>query len=134
VNIGEVAHLFDNWMLHYSPQCLAQKPFFLVDSLSETSRGGREPIEKCLLKNGRLIEPFMLLLVPNLDSLLLFFWRLEFPSRSLSTVICDGILLLTFDSSLPNSFTVHCSPWTHTGQGGSYFSVSAVKLSRQSAW
>lgn len=125
----------DNCKLFYSLQCLAQNPFFLVESVSETDRGGRDPMEKCLLKNGRLNGTFMLELVPNLGSLLPFFWcLLLFPSGFISTATFFGILFLIFDSSFPNSFTVHFSPWVHTGQGGSYLSASVVMLSRQSAW
>ena len=115
----------------YSLLFLDQKPFFLVGSLPKTGVGGREPVEKCLLKNGRL-NVSMLELVTSLGSLLTFFWCLELRSRSLSAIFFDA-LFITFSSVFPNSFSVIVSPWVHKGQEGSYFSLSAVILSTLSA-
>ena len=78
----------DNCKLCYSLQCFAQNPLFLVESVSETDRGGREPMEKCLLKNGRLNGTFMLELVPNLGSLLPFFGCLCWHSLTTLTHSC----------------------------------------------
>lgn len=115
---------------------LAQNPFFLEDSFSDTDRVGRDPIEKCRLKKGLPKELFMLELAPILGLFSLLFRRSErgSVSTSMSATAILEILLLPFNSVFPDSFAVDFSPWVQTGQGGSYLSVSGVMFSKQSAW